>query len=271
VIWGPAIWLGYFLAGHRKTICSAVFNFAAGLSCLFVLILCLTPTNLYQETTRGSRERGAGLFYQLSNLHYQLTDILPSYIKSGEGAWLPNIIWPGVVLLLVVLYIATKRRPLNLSFSSHLLLACAAVLIFFFGLVLYPRLVLRNPTETTLRPGERVTFYSLSRSARMVGPGRFRLREDGRSYRFYLTTRQAVKGMRVSLGSFQGHYDYSIRFFDEVLARGGTDKEIKSFDFPAPPRYRLGKQSYYELVLELGEDAAVRTALNPYSFEISLD
>ncbi len=271
VIWGLAIWLGYFLVSHRKTICSAVFNFAAGMSFLFVVILCLTPSNLYQETTRGSRERGAGLFYLLSNLHFQLTDVLPSYIKSGEGAWLPNIIWPGIVLLLAVLYIATKRRSLNLNFSSHLLLACGAVLIFFFGLVLYPRLVLRDPTQTELSPGKRVTFYSLSRSARMVAPGQFRLSEDARSYRFYLTTRQAVRAMRVSLGSLQGRYDYSIRFFDQPVAQGRTDKDFQSFDFPTPPRYRLGKMSYYELVLELGRDAAVRTALNPYSFEISLD
>ncbi|HUU38900.1 MAG TPA: hypothetical protein VMW46_11955 [Candidatus Desulfaltia sp.] len=271
VIWALAIWLGYFLVKNQKTVCSAVFNFAAGLSFLFVVILCMTPLNLYQETTRGPRERGAGLFYLLSNLHFQLTDLLPSYIKSGEGTWLPNIIWPGIVVLLVVLYIVTKRRPLSLNFSSHLLVACAAVLIFFVGLVLYPRLVLRNPTYTELGPGRKVTFYSLSRAARMVGPGRFRLREEGRSYRFYLTTRRPLEGLQISLGSTQGEYDYSISLFDEVLVRGRTVKEVQTLDLPGPSRYRLGKESYYELILELGKDASVRADLNPYHFEIALD
>ncbi|MFZ2053629.1 MAG: hypothetical protein WAU81_05475, partial [Candidatus Aminicenantales bacterium] len=206
VIWALAIWLGYFLTKNRRTVCSAVFNVAAGLSFLFVLILCLTPSNLYQETTRGSRERGAGLFNLLSNLHFQCTDLLPSYIKSGEGSWLPNLIWPGIVLLLVVLYIVTKRRPLSLHFSSHVLAACAALSLFFIGIILYPRLVLRNPTYTEIGPGKSATFYSLSRAARMVGPGRFRLREDGRSYRFYLTTRRPADGLQISLGSAEGDY-----------------------------------------------------------------
>jgi hypothetical protein len=271
MIWALAIWTGYFLVSQRKTVCTAVFNLVAGLSVLVVIILCLTPLNLYQETTRGLRERGAGLFNLLSNLHFQCTDLLPSYIKSGEGTWLPNLIWPGIVVLLVVLYIVTKRRPLNLNFSFHLLGACTALLLFFVGIVLYPRLVLRNPTHTELGPGKSATFYSLSRAARMVGPGRFRLREDGRSYRFYMTTRKPAQGMQISLGSLQGDYDYSVSVFDEVLVQGRTVKEIQSLDLATPPRYKLGEENFYTIILELGEDSAVRSELNPYRFEITLD
>ncbi len=271
VIWALAIWVGYFLVSHRKTVCSAIFNFAAGLSLLFIAILCLTPLNLYQETTRGPRERGAGLFYLLSNLHFRVTDLLPSYIKSGEGPWLPNLIWPGIMILLVVLYAVTKRRPLSLNFSAHLLVASAALLLFFVGIVLYPRLVLRNPTYTELGPGRTVTFYSLSRASRMVSPGLFRIREDGRSFRFYLTTRQPVEKLRISLGSTQGEYDYSIRLFDEVLAQGRTVNELKPLSFPNFPRYELGNESFYTIILELGKDKNARVELNPYHFEIALD
>jgi len=271
VIWALAIWLGYFLIKTQKTVCSALFNLAAGLSFLVVIILCLTPLNLYQETTRGLRERGAGLFFLLSNLHFQVTDLLPSYIKSGEGTWLPNLIWPGIVILLVVVYVVTRRRPFSLKFSSHLLLVCAALLLFFFGLVLYPRRVLRNPTYTELGSGRSATFYSLSRAARMVGPGRFRLREDGRSYRFYLTTRQPVEGLQISLGSTQGEYDYSISLFDEVQVRGRTVKEVRSLSLPDPPRYKLGKDSFYTIILDLGKDSGVQSDLNPYHFEITLN
>jgi len=269
VIWWLSIWLGYFLIHNRKTILSHVFNLATALSFLFVLLLLKTPVNLYQETTRGPRERGGGLFFSLSNLHFHLTEFLPSYIKSGEGTWLPNIIWPVIVALLIGAYLIAKKRTVILRVSIHTLLACAGVAVFFVWIVLYPRLVLRQPTYTALGPGKKVTFYSLSRAARMVEPGRFRLREDGRSYRFYMTTEQPVEELRISLGSTQGDYDYSISLFDEVLVRGQTVGEIQELTLPGPPRYRLGKESFYTIILELGKDARIRPELNPYLFSLS--
>ncbi len=271
VVWALAIWVGYFLVNNRKTVCSAAFNLAAGLSFMIVCILCWTPLSLYQETTRGLRERGAGLFFLLSNLHFQVTDLLPSYIKSGEGTWLPNLIWPAIVVFLVILYVVTKRRPLRLHFPSHLLIACTMLIVFFFGLVLYPRLTLRNPVHTRLFPGKNVTFYSLSRAARMVEPGRFRLREDSRSYRFYLTTEEPFRNLVVSLGSSLGGYDYGLRLFDEVLVEGRTVEEIRRLEFPAPARYKLGRKSFYTIVLELGKDKFVKTEVFPYHFEIAFD
>jgi hypothetical protein len=105
----------------------------------------------------------------------------------------------------------------------------------------------------------------------MVGPGRFRLREAGRSYRFYLTTRRPAKEMRISLGSLQGKYDYSISLFDEVLVQGRTVQEIQSLDLGTLPRYQLGKESFYTIILELGKDSDVPTDLNPYQFEVAID
>ena len=269
VIWGLTAWLGYFLIQNRKTILSYIFNVAAALSLLFVLLLLITPVNLYQETTRGLRERGGGLFIELSNLHFQITNFLPSYIKSGEGTWLPNVIWPAIVVLLIGTYVITKRRSLILKPSTHTLLACAGTAIFFVLIVLYPRLVLRQPTYTSLGPGKRVTFHSLSRAARMVEPGRFRLREEGRAYRFYMTTERPIEELRVSLGSTQGEYDYSISLFDEVLVRGRTVKEIQELNLTGLPRYKLGKQSFYTLILELGKDARIPMELNPFLFSLS--
>jgi hypothetical protein len=267
VIWWLTIWLGYFLVHNRKTVLSYVFNFAAGLSLVLVILLLNTPVNLYQETTRAREE--AGLFFELSNLHFRLTDLLPSYIKSGEGAWLPNIIWPAIVVFLIGAYVVTKRRPLTLRASTHILLACAGVGVFFVWVVLYPRLVLRQPTYTALGEGKRVTFYSLSRSARMAEPGRFRLREEGRSYRFYMTTEQPIDELRVSLGSTQGEYDYSVSLFDEVTASGRTVKEIQDLSLSGPPRYKLGKKSFYTIILEVGKDPRIPMELNPYLFSLS--
>jgi hypothetical protein len=269
VIWCLSIWLGYFLVHNRKTIFSYIFNFASALSFLFVILLLQTPAYLHQETTRGTLERGGGLFYDLSNLHFHLTDFLPSYIKSGEGTWLPNLIWPGVLALLIIGYLLTKKEPLTLRPFVHILLACGGAAVVFFWLVLYPRLVLRQPVSTSLGPGKDVVFYSLSRAARTFEPGRFRLRDDGRSYRFYLTTKRPIEELRMSLGSTEGAYDYSISLFDEVFFRGRTAGEIQELRLPGPPRYRLGKKTFYTIVLELGKAVGTRTDLHPFVFDMA--
>ena len=268
VIWWLVIWLGYFLAHNRETLFSRFSNFAAALSLVFVFLLLKSPLNLYQETTRGQMERGGGLFFTLGNLHFQLTDYFPSYIKSGEGTWLPNIVWPAVIAIFIVIYVIRKKRPLILKASTQTLLTCAGLGVFFVWIVLYPRLVLRQPTYTSLGPNKRVTFYSLSRSARMTEPGKFVLREDGRSYRFYMTTEQPIEELRLSVGSTQGDYDYSVSLFDEVLVRGKTVKEIQDIELSGLPRYKLGKKSFYTFILELGKDASVRSDQYPYFFNI---
>lgn len=269
VIWCPAIWLGYFLLRSRKTLFSYFFNVSAALSFLFVFLLLKTPLFLHQETTRGTLERGGGLFYSLSNLHFRLTDLLPSYINSIEGAWLPNIIWPVAVVLLIVCYLISKMKPLEQKPAVHVLLACGGVALFFVWLVLFPRLALRQPVEMTLGTGKKVTFYSLSRSAAMTEPGRFQLREDSRSYRFYMTTEQPIRELRVSLGSPEGAYEYRLHLFDEPLARGRTSGSVEEFSFPDPADYKLGKRSFYTLVLELGKASGTRTELEPFVFGLA--
>jgi hypothetical protein len=271
VIWAAVIWLGYFLAENRKTIFTQAFYFAAGLSYLLTVLLLKFPSNLYQETTRGIRERAGGLFYLLSNIRFRLPDFLPSYVKKAEGTWLPNYLWPVAVVLFVAGYAAAKKRRLSIGRAGHIILAAAACIIFFFWFVLYPRLVPRNPVRAGLPSGERVTFYSLSRAARMGEAGRFLLSEDDRSFRFFFTTASPVREMKFSLGSTAGEYAWRLRVFDEVFSEGLTIREVRTLRLPAPPRYRLGKSSFYELALDLGPGAGAATRLNPYLFWIQFE
>jgi hypothetical protein len=271
VIWAAIIWLGYFLAGNRKTIFTYAFWFAAGLSYFLTLLLLKFPVNLYQETTRGTTERGGGLFYLLSNIHFRLPDFLPSYIKTAEGTWLPNFLWLAAVVLFVAVYVTVKKRRLSISLTGHILLAGAGCLIMFFWLALYPRLVPQNPVRTVLPSRERVTFYSLSRAARMSEAGRFLLNEDDRSYRFFFTTPSPVRQLKFSLGSTEGDYAWRLRVFDEVFAEGQTVKEVRTLNLSSPPYYPLGKSSFYTLVLDLGPGVGVTTRLNPYLFRVQFE
>jgi hypothetical protein len=77
--------------------------------------------------------------------------------------------------------------------------------------------------------------------------------------------------MKFSLGSTAGEYAWRLRVFDEVFSEGLTIREVRTLRLPAPPRYRLGKSSFYELALDLGPGAGAATRLNPYLFWIQFE
>jgi hypothetical protein len=268
VIWALAILVGYFLAYNRKKMFACLFNLAACLSFLFVILLLKYPLNLYQETTRGITERGGGLFYLLSNIRFRLPDFLPSYIKVEDWRWLPNFAWLALTGLFAAAYIIIKKRDYSPKSSTQVLVAGAALSIFFIWIVLFPRRVLFDPVIVPLASGDRAVFYSVSRSARLIDPGKFQLREDNRTYRFFFAAKKPVEELRISLGSKAGDYEYALKIFDEVFSSGTTTGEIVTVELQRPPRYKLGQSSYYELILELGKGVGVQTALQPFLFSI---
>jgi hypothetical protein len=269
VIWALVIGLGYFLNHNEKTAFSRLANCAAAASLLFTFLLLRHPVNLYQETTRGATQRGGGLFYLLSNLHFDLTRWLPSFLKVEDRSWLPNLVWPAIIGLFALVFALSKKRAVSLKFFFHVVLASAGVVVFFIWLVLYPRLVLLDPTQIALPSGRRITFYSLSRSARLVKPAQFLLREDNRTYRFYWTTGKPIEELGVTLGSTFGEYDYALKIFDATLFQGRTAGDLQSFRIPLPPHYKLGLKSFYVIFLDLGKGSVTTGDQRPFQFEIS--
>lgn len=270
VIWVMIIALGYFLDATSGTVFARLKNLAAGTGLVFVVLLLGHPLNLYQETTRGTTERGGGLFYLLSNLHFDLTRLLPSYLKVEDRSWLPNLVWPAILAVFVLAYALSKKKPVRLSLAGHAAAACAAVALFFVWFALFPRPVLVSPTRVKLLSGDRVTFYSLSRSARSVGPGRFLLREDGRSYRFYLTTDRPIAELGIDFGSEFGDYASSVRIFDERLLTERTVREVKAVRLGEPPGYKLGRKSLYGIILDIGKGTVAASDQRPYQFALDI-
>jgi hypothetical protein len=268
VAWAMIILLGHFLAQNQKKLFSDFFNLAAAASFLFVILLLKHPMNLYQETTRGIGERGGGLFYLLSNIRFRLPDFLPSFIKVDDWRWLPNFVWLAATGLFVVAYIIMKRPTVSRKFPARLLRILAGTVVFFVWIVLFPRQVLVDPVRASLPSGERVTFYSLSRLSRLIGPGRFQLREDNRAYRINFTAPRSLKELKISFGSAWGDYACEVRIFDETFYRGETAGEIRNLNLSDPPRFRLGEKDYYELTLNLGKGVGVETELYPFLFQI---
>ncbi len=119
VIWVMIIALGSFLDENKGTLFARLKDVAAAASLVVVVLLLGHPLSLYQETTRGATQRGGDLFYLLSNLHFDLTRLLPSYLKVEDRSWLPNLVWPAVLAAFVLAFALSKKEPLRLDYSRH--------------------------------------------------------------------------------------------------------------------------------------------------------
>lgn len=268
VIWAMAILLGYFLAFQAKKIFSNFLNFAIALSFLFVGILLRYPLALYQETTYGTTERGGDFFYRLSNLHFSLTNWLPSYLKVEDWRWLPNFVWPGILAAFLVAYLWVRKHDFVLRFSRHLALTFFGLAVFFSWFVFYPRVVLYPPLKTALPTGDKLTFYGLSRVALMRQPGRFALLEDNRDYSFTFTSWRKYSEIKIEFGSLEGEYALKMRFFDQPMTDEKTRREIRTAALASPPAYPWKKLNLYQISIHLERLSDVRTVLNPYVFAI---
>jgi len=265
VMWGPAILVGDFLAHNGKRIFAYLMNLSIGLSLLVVWLLCQNPLALYQETTVGTTERGGSLFYELSNLHYYLTNLLPSFIKIEDWRWTPNFVWPLALALLVAAYVLVRKHEFRLRFGHHLVLAGLGLVLFFAWFVFYPRITLVPPRKVTLASGEKLTFYAISRVALIKEDGDFALLEDNRDYHFYFATGRPIDKLRVKYGSPFGDYELRLGFFDGPVFQTTTSRELKTWVVDSPPAYKWNGSDLYRITIHLEKRSDVRTGVNPYT------
>ena len=268
VIWGPAILLGYFLAHNTKKLFTFAENLGIGLSLVFVALFCLKPPALYMETTSGTVERGGDLFYLLGNLHFAVPKLLPSFLKVPEWRWLPNFIWPVLILLFMVGYRYARPRTIRLKFPHYQILAASGLLLFFFWFVFFPRGPLIPERRVPLSPSGSLSFYALSRVARGGEDGRFALLEDNRDYHFYFATPNPVGKLKVDFGSTAGDYWLKFGIFDSPVFDTETKKTVETRIVESPPAYRWNGKYLYRATIHLERMSDVRTGINPYVFGI---
>ena len=110
----------------------------------------LAPFTLYQPTTHDTVQRAGQMFLNWSNSRIDLPALLPSFIKVDNHGYLPNTVFLGIFLLLIVLALFGKccknRRPIGA------LCSCLIFLGIFSLSSLFPRLDLANPRQL---PGPR--------------------------------------------------------------------------------------------------------------------
>jgi hypothetical protein len=271
VFWGMAIFLGYFLAFNAKKIFMYIFSLFAFFSLVMTLLLLQTPRALYQPTTAGETERAGLLFLQLSNLHFSLPKLLPSFLKIEDSAWLPNIVWIILFILFILAYTLTKKHSFPTKYAHFLSGTMIGLGVFYLWFVFYPQTVIVHPQNITYPSGEKIAFYAYSRSARMTAPGVFDLIEDNRLFSFYFSSWRELPDLRLDFGSEEGGYEAEIKYFDQVIFRGQTQEEIKTLHFPAMPAYNLKSQNLYHISIFLENISDVDTQKSPYRFSILPD
>ncbi len=268
VFWGMAVFLGYFLAFNAKKIFNYIFALCASFSLLTTLLLLRTPHALYQPTTAGETERAGLLFLQLSNLHFSLPKLLPSFLKIEGSFWRPNFVWIFLFVLFILAYVLIKKHSFPPNYSHFLSVTMIGLGLFYLWFVFYPRTVIVHPRQITYPGGEKISFYRHSQSARMTSPGVFDLVEDNRFYSFYFTSQRALLDLRLDFGSQRGLYKAEIKYFDKMIFRGETKDETKTLRFPPVPPYKLKNQNLYHISIFIKNLSEVDTQRSPYRFSI---
>jgi hypothetical protein len=268
VIWGPGILMGYYLAHNTKKLFTFAENLGIGLSLVFVLLFCFHPLALYMETTAGTVERGGSLFYLLSNMHFSLPVLLPSFLKVPEWKWWPNFVWPALILLFMTGYRYARPRTISLKFRHYQILAAAGLLAAFVWFVCFPRVSLIPERRVALSPSGALSFYALSRVAQGGENGRFGLLEDNRDYHFYFATPAPIAKLRVDYGSTAGRYWLKFGMFDAPVFDATTDGKVETRMIDDPPAYRWKGRYLYRATIHLERMSDVQTGLNPYVFGI---
>ena len=265
VFWVFPLLLAHYVSRDKPRPYAGFFRAAAAASLVVTALLLAHPPALYQETTQGTTERAGTLFTILGNLHFQVSDVLPSYIKSAEGPWLPNILWPAALGLFLAGYFVKRRAEFD---HVPIRVGAAAVLlaVYFACFVLYPRPVLSDPSRVDYPGGEKLLFWSLSRVARQTEPGVFLLPQDGRAYVFTFQVREPLRALHLEFGSPGADDDIEVRYFDEPVFAGRTSNGRKSVDLASPPAYAFKGTSLSWVTVKWKRTAGPRPSEAPCAF-----
>jgi len=271
ISWVAVVFIGYFLVHNRKKLYSFLFWLSAVIGFVFVALLLRNPHFLYQPTTHEFTFRGGELFVYLSNLHFYLPDLLPSFIKVNNLRYVPNYIWLAVILVFIAGYLWKKddsQKKMTKTPRPFLipLLTICGVAVFFLWFVLFPRTTLLFPTKAAYSSGERISYYDLGRHVQMKKnePGRFTITKDDHALDLHFTSWRKIENLKIEFGSLEGEYQVNLRFFDQELFSGIVSQEMKRLVKSSPPQYRFKNTNLYRLSIEIKNLSDISTAGNPF-------
>ncbi|MCK4835729.1 MAG: hypothetical protein KAT17_03795 [Candidatus Aminicenantes bacterium] len=164
-------------------------------SFLVIAYQVFNPYTLYQTTTHDYLYRPGLIFQKWSNIYINVSQLLPSFIKtvpssippytkpSANESYLPNII----ALLIVLILIGVSLIPFK-QIKVHWLLSVFFIIAFvLFGL--FPRAPLYNPILVTKTGTIPHLVHGVSSYPRKIQEKRFEIREQG-NFRYLISTRE---------------------------------------------------------------------------------
>jgi len=242
VLWSFGLGLAFYLHRPAPKIISSIFKVCVFLSFLFPLLQLKFPHSLYQLTTQGETQRSGELFLHLSNMHFDLTRFLPSFLKIDNHLWWPNWLWLGIIIIIITAYSllpAKEMAPKSFKLRPRLIIFPFVVVIgLFFWFGYYPRTTL-GPGKTVSFPnGKRLLFFAYSRAARQERPGHFKLLESNRDYVFYFSSVKPLDYLLIEVGSPEGNFYFKIDYFDETIFQQKVKSSFQKVALPLPPSYK---------------------------------
>lgn len=240
-------------------------------SCFIVVYQVFNPFTLYQTTTHDYLYRSGLLFQKWGNIHINVAQWLPSFIKtvpsavppyskpSANLAYLPNI----VVLLLFLILVGISLIAFKFKKTGFLL---PVAFVFCFVLfVLFPRPPLHNPVLVNRANTLPHLIHGVSHSPGKISRKMFKLHGAG-DRRFLISTREKAECFVVESvntgGEFisAGLYNFDRRFPNTRGFRPGSHRQtIKN-----PVCLRRRGRYYYQFTLKVTGDPSQE---NPVSIE----
>jgi hypothetical protein len=266
--WMGAIAVGHFLIHNRRRIFSFLFGAAVAAGTAGAGLLLAHPSFLYQPTTHEFTSRPGELFVHLSNLHFFLPPLLPSFIKVDNSRYWPNYIWLlGLAAFILAYALSRRERPLGRALPAVSIYSALAAAFFLW--ILFPRSVLFPVKTVKYSPQRALGFYTFPMGKGVIAKdsGDFYLHLE-RDYKFVFGSRAKLDKVKLVFGSAKGEYDIRLSLFDLPLFDGQTAYETREFIFAPAAAYRFRSLFLYEVKVRLIHRSVESMLLDPYLFQV---
>jgi hypothetical protein len=242
VIWALLLFAVIYYRESRNPFFKKAF-FYLPLYSLFVAVYQTTqPFTLYQPTTHDTLLRPGLLFQNWSNSMIDLPALLPSYVKTANRGYLPNTVFLGIFLLLVV-FALTRGRSKSRSWCRGL--APTLVFLGIFSLSsLFPRPDLANPRQLLGPRGLPCQVYFNPAAA--AGSENATWIFSGQHCRLRIETLVPLRsvGLRLQNRSALEPLEMVVILFDAAAARLGLQPGAWDQFLLDQPRYKKVKARY---------------------------